>query len=82
MLCIMPPVLLWSSHKSTFLSRYASSSDDLPQNNVPNYSALSGLTREVGGGGFRLAICKGIIKGHGGSIGAESEVGKGDVIVL
>jgi signal transduction histidine kinase len=65
-----------------FLSHYVSSSNDLPQNNVPNDSALSGLTREVGGTGLRLAICKGIIKGHGGSIGAESEVGKGDVIVL
>ena len=42
----------------------------------------SGLTREVGGSGLGLAICKGIIKGHGGSIRAESEVGKGSTFVV
>ena len=59
-----------------------SSSDDLPQNNVPNDSALSGPTREVGGSGLGLAICKGIIEGHGGSIVAESEVGRGSTFVI
>ena len=44
---------------------------------MPNDSALSGLTREVGGSSLGLAICKGIIEGHGGSIRAESEVGRG-----
>ncbi len=42
----------------------------------------SGLTREVGGSGLGLAICKGIIEGHGGSIRAESEVGKGSTFVV
>jgi signal transduction histidine kinase len=42
----------------------------------------SGLTREVGGTGLGLAICKGIIEGHGGSIRAESEVGKGSTFVI
>ncbi len=42
----------------------------------------SGLTREVGGTGLGLAICKGIIEGHGGSIRAESEVGRGSVFVI
>ena len=42
----------------------------------------SGLTREVGGTGLGLAICKGIIEGHGGSIMAESEVGKGSMFVI
>ena len=42
----------------------------------------SGLTREVGGTGLGLAICKGIIEGHGGSIRAESEVGRGSTFVI
>ncbi|MEA3324741.1 MAG: sensor histidine kinase [Euryarchaeota archaeon] len=42
----------------------------------------SGLTREAGGTGLGLAICRGIIEGHGGSIRAESEVGRGSVFVI
>ncbi len=42
----------------------------------------SGLTREVGGSGLGLAISKGIVEGHGGSIRAESEVGKGSTFVI
>jgi len=42
----------------------------------------SGLTREVGGTGLGLAICKGIIEGHGGSIRAESEGGRGSTFVI
>ncbi|HDN65524.1 MAG TPA: HAMP domain-containing histidine kinase, partial [Methanosarcinales archaeon] len=42
----------------------------------------SGLTREAGGTGLGLAICRGIIKGHGGSIIAESEVGRGSTFVI
>jgi len=42
----------------------------------------SGLTREVGGTGLGLAICRGIINGHGGSIRAESEVGRGSTFVI
>ncbi len=42
----------------------------------------SGLTREVGGSGLGLAICKGIIEGHGGTIRAESEFGKGSAFVI
>ncbi len=42
----------------------------------------SGLTREVGGSGLGLAICKGIIEGHGGTIRAESEFGKGSTFVI
>jgi signal transduction histidine kinase len=47
---------------------------------VPNDSALSRLTREVGGSGLRLAICKGIIEGHGGNTMAESEIGEGSYV--
>lgn len=78
----MPPVPSLPSHEWTFLSHYASRSDDLPQNNVPNDSVLSGPTREVVGSGLGLAICKGIIEGHGGSIRAESEVGRGSTFVI
>ncbi|MEA1895738.1 MAG: sensor histidine kinase [Euryarchaeota archaeon] len=42
----------------------------------------SGLTREAGGTGLGLAICRGIIEGHGGSIRAESEVGRGSTFVI
>lgn len=41
-----------------------------------------GLTRKTGGSGLGLAICKGIIEGHGGSIRAESVVGKGSTFVI
>ncbi len=42
----------------------------------------SGLTREVGGSGLGLAISRGIVEGHGGSIRAESEVGRGSTFVV
>ena len=42
----------------------------------------SGLTREVGGSGLGLSISRGIVEGHGGSIRAESEVGRGSTFVV
>ncbi len=41
------------------------------------YQVDSSLTRQHGGSGLGLSICKGIIEGHGGTMKIESSIGKG-----
>jgi signal transduction histidine kinase len=51
--------------------------EDLPKLFKPFTQLDMSSTRENGGSGLGLAITKGIVEGHGGSIGVTSEPGKG-----
>jgi signal transduction histidine kinase len=46
------------------------------------YQVDTSLTRERGGSGLGLSICKSIIELHGGQIWAESEIGKGTTMKI
>lgn len=46
------------------------------------YQVDNSSTRAYGGSGIGLAITKGIVEGHGGTIKVESEVGKGCLFIL
>jgi len=43
------------------------------------YQVDTSLTREQGGSGLGLPICKGIVEAHGGKIWVQSELGKGSI---
>ena len=46
------------------------------------YQVDTSLTREKGGSGLGLSICKGIVRTHGGKIWLESESGKGTIVTF
>jgi hypothetical protein len=62
----------------TFLSHYASSSNDLPQNNVPNDSALSGLpvglAEPVSGLQYARELSRGMAEASGLRVRLGAEV--------
>lgn len=46
------------------------------------YRVDNSASRKIGGTGLGLAICKEIVEGHGGTIRAESIVGKGSTFII
>lgn len=53
--------------------------EDMPKLFQKFYQVDASNTRERGGAGLGLSICKALVEAHGGQIGVESELGKGSV---
>ncbi|HEY0256759.1 MAG TPA: ATP-binding protein [Candidatus Methylacidiphilales bacterium] len=67
--------------------RVADNGIGIPPNDLPHvferfYRVDKGRSRSSGGTGLGLSIVKHIIQSHGGTVHAESELGKGTTIVL
>jgi signal transduction histidine kinase len=54
----------------------------LPRIFDPFQQGETTITREFGGLGLGLAICKGIVDAHGGTIGVDSVVGRGTTVTV
>lgn len=57
-------------------------SDDIPFLFEPFYRADPSRSRETGGFGLGLSLCKAIMEAHGGSISIESQIGMGTTVRL
>jgi two-component system phosphate regulon sensor histidine kinase PhoR len=56
--------------------------DDLPGLFTPFHRAANAMDQAVQGPGLGLAIVRDIVTGHGGTVGARSEVGRGSVFTV
>jgi two-component system phosphate regulon sensor histidine kinase PhoR len=80
-------VLSAAVHDDQIEVRVADNGIGIPPNDLPHiferfYRVDKGRSRTSGGTGLGLSIVKHIVQAHGGTVHAESELGKGTTIVL
>jgi two-component system, OmpR family, phosphate regulon sensor histidine kinase PhoR len=80
-------VLSAALHDGRMEMRVADNGIGIPPNDLPHvferfYRVDKGRSRMSGGTGLGLSIVKHIVQSHGGTVHAESELGKGTTIVL